>query len=579
MRRLYHEDIGPDGQVLRPQRKAKYPVTGRNSMYERIEAEVEAVRAERGRFFTPEEERKLRLQLRSAYRTSVPFYDMTFSAPKSVSVLWASLLAASAEAAAEGREADAERLAAEAEQIRGAVRRANDRMIAVLERGEAYIRTGHHSAHSGEYRDADGFIVASFPQHDSRDGDPQLHVHNAIANLAQRADEADERWRALHAQPLFRNKGRYSTLAERYLGQELELLGLRTVLRAGRDGAGDWRDHRRGDGRVQLAEQGAAGQDARAGDGVRGGARPRSGEAGDVGDQAAGDHRDPRGQAARCEGSGAAAGRVGAASSAERDRSAGGGQRSNRELRGGALAASAARRGAAGADHPQGSGGGAGGRRHLEPGAADFRARPGPSPAARGRGSGGIPQRPGGRGRIGPGRGRQRAAGVAPRRTSIDVTRLPFRKDGTSIYRPPGEERFCTAEHRDHEQYLVDIAVLRVPQRVTAEAAAAALAGTQLDYSQREACAGLLSSARLINCLEAPAGTGKTHVMAEFARVWEEQRAGRMIGVTTTTNAARVMAGEAAQGRDADGDLQHRPVPRQDQGFGRDARHDAAVPR
>jgi conjugative relaxase-like TrwC/TraI family protein len=231
MRRLYHEDIGPDGQLLRPQRKAKYPATGRNSMYERIEAEVEAVRAERGRFFTPEEERKLRLQLRSAYRTSVPFYDMTFSAPKSVSVLWASLLAASAEAAAEGREADAERLAGEAEQIRGAVRRANDRMIAVLERDEAYIRTGHHSANSGEYRDADGFIVASFPQHDSRDGDPQLHVHNAIANLAQRADEADERWRALHAQPLFRNKGRYSTLAERYLGQELELLGLRTVLR------------------------------------------------------------------------------------------------------------------------------------------------------------------------------------------------------------------------------------------------------------------------------------------------------------------------------------------------------------
>ena len=68
-----------------------------------------------------------------------------------------------------------------------------------------------------------------------------------------------------------------------------------------------------------------------------------------------------------------------------------------------------------------------------------------------------------------------------------------------------------------------------------------------LDYSQREACAGLLSSARLINCLEAPAGTGKTRVMAEFARVWEEQRAGRMIGLTASTNAARVMAGEAAK--------------------------------
>ena len=89
--------------------------------------------------------------------------------------------------------------------------------------------------------------------------------------------------------------------------------------------------------------------------------------------------------------------------------------------------------------------------------------------------------------------------------------------------------------------------MLPVRQRVTAEAAAAALAGTDLDYSQREACLGLLTSGRLINCLVAPAGTGKTHVMAEFARVWAEQRAGRVIGLTASTNAARVMADEAAK--------------------------------
>ena len=94
---------------------------------------------------------------------------------------------------------------------------------------------------------------------------------------------------------------------------------------------------------------------------------------------------------------------------------------------------------------------------------------------------------------------------------------------------------------------MVDVAVLPVPQRVTAEAAAAALAGTDLDYSQREACLGLLTSGRLINCLVAPAGTGKTHVMAAFARVWDEQRAGRVIGLTASTNAARVMADEAAR--------------------------------
>ena len=546
MRRLYHEDIGPDGQLLRPQRKAKYPVAGRNSMYERIEAEVEAVRAERGRFFTPEEERKLRLQLRSAYRTSVPFYDMTFSAPKSVSVLWASLLAASTEAAGEGREADAERLAAEAEQIRGAVRRANDRMIAVLERGEAYIRTGHHSAHSGEYRDAGGFIVASFPQHDSRDSDPQLHVHNAIANLAQRADEADERWRALHAQPLFRNKGRYSTLAERYLGQELELLGLRTVLRP--DGMaleiGGITDEAMGafSSRSKAlrartrelvmeyeAEHGHA-PAKRAMWAIRQQATIETREAKQHGAKAAGAQLAGWAQQAAQSGIGALAAVSGATASYAAEHSP-------PVLPGAALRARIIRKAVAAVQAGDATWNRA--RLTFELGQVlpPLPADVDPEEYLNGLVDEAVSGRAEG----------VNVLQVSPAPDVIDVSRLPFRKDGTSIYRPPGEERFCTAEHRDHEQYLVDIAVLRVPQRVTAEAAAAALAGTQLDYSQREACAGLLSSARLINCLEAPAGTGKTRVMAEFARVWEEQRAGRMIGVTTTTNAARVMAGEAAK--------------------------------
>ena len=134
---------------------------------------------------------------------------------------------------------------------------------------------------------------------------------------------------------------------------------------------------------------------------------------------------------------------------------------------------------------------------------------------------------------------------IAPVPDVIDVTRLGLRKDGTSIYRPPGEERFVTSEHLDLEQHLVDVALLPVPQRITPEAAAAALAGTDLDPSQREACAGLLTSTRLINCLVAPAGTGKTHVMAAFARIWAAETGGRVIGLTASTNAARVMAAEA----------------------------------
>jgi conjugative relaxase-like TrwC/TraI family protein len=235
MRRLYHEDTGPDGQVLvRRQRPGTYSAAG-GSLYDRIEAEVAAQVAALGRFCTPEEERAIRLKERAKFRTRVPFYDYTFSAPKSVSVLWASLLAAAADADGAGDEAGAKRLAERAAQVRGAVKRANDRMIAVAEREAAYVRTGHHSATSGEWRDASGFIVGSFEQSDARDGAPQLHVHNAIANRAQRADGADAKWRALHGQPLFKERLGFAALADRFLAQELELLGYRTVLRE--DGA------------------------------------------------------------------------------------------------------------------------------------------------------------------------------------------------------------------------------------------------------------------------------------------------------------------------------------------------------
>jgi ATP-dependent exoDNAse (exonuclease V) alpha subunit len=88
---------------------------------------------------------------------------------------------------------------------------------------------------------------------------------------------------------------------------------------------------------------------------------------------------------------------------------------------------------------------------------------------------------------------------------------------------------------------------LPVLQRITPETAAAALAGTDLDPSQREACAGLLTSARLISALVAPAGTGKTHVIAAFARIWTPETGGGGIGLTASTNAARVMAEEAEE--------------------------------
>ena len=546
MRRLYHEDIGPDGQVLgRRQRKANYPEAG-GSLYKRVEEEVAFQRAERGRFFTPEEERALRLRLRSAYRTVVPLYDLTYSAPKSVSVLWASLLAASAEAEAEGREADAERLAERAAQVRGAVKRANDRMIAVAERELAYVRTGHHSKTTGEWRDAEGFIVASFEQHDARDGNMQLHVHNAIANRAQRADGADERWRALDAHPLFRNKLRLGTLGDRFLAQELELIGFLGVLRA--DGmaieVGGIGDEAAGEFSTRSKELRDKARELEWAYEQKHGHAPGKRARWAIRQQAATKTRDskdhnppPAGQqvaawARKAERSGigalSALHEAAAAYSAEHDPGSVPGEAQRARIIRKAVAATQAVN--ATFDRSQlifelGQ--------VLGPLPADVD----PEEYLNGLADEALSGRAEG----------VNVLQVAPAPDVIDISRLPFRKDGTSIYRAPREERFCTAEHRDHEQYMIDVAVLPVPQRVSAEAAAAALAGTDLDYSQREACLGLLTSVRLINCLVAPAGTGKTHVMAAFARVWDGQRAGRVIGLTASTNAARVMADEAAR--------------------------------
>jgi conjugative relaxase-like TrwC/TraI family protein len=542
MRRLYHEDIGPDGQVLaRRQRPGNYPAAA-GSLHQRIEDEVAEHVAAAGGIITPEEIREIRLRLRAQWRNRVPFYDYTFSAPKSVSVLWASLLAASAEARAKGREAAAERLDAQAEQIRAAVRRANDRMIAAAERRAAYVRTGHHSATSGQWRDASGFIVGSFPQHTNRDGDPQLHVHNAIANRAQRADGQDDKWRALHGQPLFRMKLGFGTYGDRFAEQEIRQLGWGTVRRA--DGNS-----------FEIAGISEAAADAYS---------DRAKELRDRFRELEAEYVRDHGHAPAKQARWALKQR---AALETRDAKEHNPPAPGHELD--AWTRKAARRGA-------------GKLSALHEAAPAYAGEHAPSDAERARAiriavaevqrqnavwnrwqltfelGRALPSLPPD---IDPEAYLDELAGealsgraesvtvlqIAPVPDVLDVSRLEFRKDSTSIYRPPDEALFCTSEHLDHEQYLVDVAVMPMRARLTEAQAEAALAGTDLDYSQREAVKGLLTSGRLISCLVAPAGTGKTHAMAAFARIWEQERAGRVIGLTASTNAARVMADEAAQ--------------------------------
>ena len=53
-----------------------------------------------------------------------------------------------------------------------------------LQREAGQTRAGYHPG--GRWEDAREWVIASFRQHTSRDGDPQLHVHNLILHKVLR---------------------------------------------------------------------------------------------------------------------------------------------------------------------------------------------------------------------------------------------------------------------------------------------------------------------------------------------------------------------------------------------------------
>jgi conjugative relaxase-like TrwC/TraI family protein len=137
-------------------------------------------------------------QLRaSRVPVSVAGYDLTFSAPKSVSVLFAL------------GEAD----------VREAVRAAHDRAVrealGYAERTAAAVRRG---AGGSRVEPAGGFIAAAFRHRTSRAGDPQLHTHVLVANLAQ---GPDGRWSTLDGRRLYTHARATSLVYQAVLRSEL----------------------------------------------------------------------------------------------------------------------------------------------------------------------------------------------------------------------------------------------------------------------------------------------------------------------------------------------------------------------
>ncbi len=81
----------------------------------------------------------------------------------------------------------------------------------------------------GRWDDAHDWTIASFFQHDSRDHDPQLHIHNAILNRVQ---GSDGKWRTLDGEALHRYQPAAGAVGERVMEHHLaKALGVRFEMR------------------------------------------------------------------------------------------------------------------------------------------------------------------------------------------------------------------------------------------------------------------------------------------------------------------------------------------------------------
>jgi conjugative relaxase-like TrwC/TraI family protein len=570
MRALYHYDIAPDGTHLSTsQRRHRYPDKSAQlaAAQERIDAKVAAL----GRFATPEEIRDLEITERAKVRSQTPFIDLVVSFEKSISLVQVGFRAAAKRARDEGRAELAERYEAQAEQIEAAAEETASELVAWMEQHAAYVRTGHHSATSGEWRDADGLVVVAFPQHTNRDGEPNLHVHLEILNRAQRADGADDKWRALDGKPLWADRLYFGAVATRIMARKVaEKLGL--VLVKQEDGNGfDIGGVEQGT--MAAYSKRSADVDAKKREMIADYERDHGGRAPDrtalykLRKQATLDTREAKQHPP--ERTAAQEAEAARRALAKWMRTAENESVQLLETLPGAAARFAAERG------PGGMPTGAERARAIRVGVAEVQRQNatwtrgkliwemhralGPLPAgvdqvayleamaddALGDQAGPAPESggPGPAAPAGPVAATE-IIQIAPVPDVVDVARLGLRKDGTSIYRPPGEARYVTKPHLDSEEWLVGRAQDPRPRLVTRDQAEAALAGSDLDYQQREVVIGMLTSGVMAEGLVAPAGTGKTRVMAAYARAWSRLTGGRVIGITLGENAARVMADE-----------------------------------
>jgi conjugative relaxase-like TrwC/TraI family protein len=144
------------------------------------------------------------LGLRQVEGGPVPGFDLTFSAPKSVSLTWA----------LGGPPVGAEVKAAHADAVEAA--------LDYLQAEACWTRRG---AGGREFVHGNGFLAAAYTHRSSRAGDPQLHTHVLIANATQ---GSDGHWTRLYHPAIYEHAKTAGYIYEAHLRDKLtRRLGVR----------------------------------------------------------------------------------------------------------------------------------------------------------------------------------------------------------------------------------------------------------------------------------------------------------------------------------------------------------------
>ena len=230
MRAVYERFLDPRAEGFNdPSRWDEVSTLGHTGRKYLSEDELYAAALEREPDATPERKAELRVQAGQNARHNVAFFDITFNVQKSVTLAHTAFEAQEVAARQAGDEETAQAWAVFRQAVEDAIWAGNNAGLAYFAEKAGYSRVGHHGGAAGRWVDAHDWVVASFFQHDSRDHDPHLHIHNGMLNRVQGPDGV---WRTLDGRSLFRWRPAAAAVAERVTAERLtHALGVLLAMR------------------------------------------------------------------------------------------------------------------------------------------------------------------------------------------------------------------------------------------------------------------------------------------------------------------------------------------------------------